>query len=165
MATCKKKIDFVKVVFRKVQKSKLLQCLTFNDTSCPNSYIALVDMGMILRQAIPNAEERSKMDGTQYKWADYTKKCVEIVLNRHRFAESIFCVNDPYSYSESIKDEERELRQRSMGQIPNVFIKKEDVYPIPKDLKVILAGNDNKIRIQNLVKEEFIKVATHRSII
>ena len=78
---------------------------------------------------------------------------------------SIFCVNDPYIYSESIKDEERELRQRSMGQIPNVFMKKEDVYPIPKDLKVILAGNDNKIRIQKLVKEEFIKVTTNRSII
>ena len=67
------------VLFARYKKSKLLQCLTLNDTSCTNSYIALVDMGLILRQAIPSAEERSKMDGTQYKCADYTKKCVEIV--------------------------------------------------------------------------------------
>ena len=66
---------------------------------------------MILRQAMPNTEERLKLDGIPYTWGDYAKKCVSIVLSRNRFAKTIACVNNPYLHLQSIKDE-RELRRK-----------------------------------------------------
>ena len=65
-------------------------------------------------------------------------------MNRHRSANTIICVKDPYNHPHSIKDEERELRRKGIGQIPNVFMKKKDVFPNTKDLKVIMVGNENK---------------------
>ena len=84
--------------FRKVQKSKLVQCFNIDKVDCPNVYIALIDMGMVLRQAIPNGDYRAKLDGSPYMWSDYANKCVKIVLECHRFSKKIVCVNDPYEY-------------------------------------------------------------------
>ena len=77
--------------FRKVQKSKLVQCLNLDNVNWPNSYIALIDMGMVLRQAIPSSDDRAKLDGSPYTWGDYANRCVNKVLERHRFAKKIVC--------------------------------------------------------------------------
>ena len=87
------------------------------------------------------------------------------VINRHRFAKTIVCVNDPYTHLQSIKDEEKELRRKGIGQVPNVFMKKEDIFPNAKDLKVIMTGNENKTRIQRLIRLEFINVARNKKIL
>ena len=92
--------------FRKTQKSKLLQKLTMQLLDV-NSY---TDMGMIWCLASPTAEERVKSDGSPYIWGDYTEKIVSILLARHVSATTIICINDPYDYAESIKDDERQLR-------------------------------------------------------
>ena len=52
---------------RKCQKSKLIDNLKFVEIN-PSQYTAIVDMGMIWRTAIPNNDERQKIDGTEYTW-------------------------------------------------------------------------------------------------
>ena len=78
-------------------------------------------MGMIWRLASPTAEERVKSDGSPYTWGDYTEKIVSILLARHVSATTIICINDPYDYAESIKDDEHQLRIQGQGPIPNVY--------------------------------------------
>ena len=65
--------------FRKVQKSKLVQCLNLDNVNWPNSYIALIP--------IPSSDDRAKLDGSPYTWGDYANRCVNKVLERHRFAK------------------------------------------------------------------------------
>ena len=42
-----------------------MQCLNLDNVNWPNSYIALIDMGMVLRQAIPSSDDRAKLDGSK----------------------------------------------------------------------------------------------------
>ena len=88
--------------------------------------MALVDMGMIWRLASPTAEDREKGGGSPYTWGNYTNKIVSMILERHVDATTIISINDPYDYTESIKDDERELRIQGQGHIPNVFMKSDD---------------------------------------
>jgi len=44
--------------YRKTQKSELIHKLFLQPVSLQESYTALVDMGMILRMAIPSPEDR-----------------------------------------------------------------------------------------------------------
>jgi len=106
--------------FRKTQKSKLVQKLVLQPIGV-DSYTALVDMCMIWHLASPITEERVKSDGSQYTWGDYTDKIVSMILPRHTNATTIICVNDPYDYAESIKDDERQLHIQGQGSIPNVY--------------------------------------------
>ena len=139
--------------FRKTQKSKLLQKLTQQPLEV-RSYTALVDMGMIWRLASPAAEDREKGDGSPYTWGDYTSKIASIILARHVNATIIICINDPYDYSESIKDNERELRIQGQGHIPNVFMKSGDMFPSARKFKTILCSAGNKKRLQTLIKAQ-----------
>ena len=123
--------------FRKIQKSELLQKLTMQLLDV-NSYTALVDMGMIWCLASPTAEERVKSDGSPYTWGDYTEKIVSILVARHVGATTIICINDPYDYAESIKDDERQLRIQGQGPIPNVYMKPADLFPTNCKFKTIL---------------------------
>ena len=113
--------------FRKTQKSKLVQKITLQPFNV-NSYTALVDMGMIWRLAT-TAEERAKGVGSSYTWGDYTNKIVSLILARHVNATSIICINDPYNYAESIKDDEHDLRIQGQGPIPNVYMKLAYLFP------------------------------------
>ena len=70
----------------------------------------MVDPGMMWPFATPTAEDRDKGDGFPYTWDDYTSKIVSLILARHADATTIICVNDPYNKTESIKDDERDLR-------------------------------------------------------
>ena len=135
------------------QKGKLLQKLTLQPLDV-NSYTALVDMGMIWRLASPTAEERVKSDGSPYTWGDYTEKIVSIVLAQHVSATTIICINDPYDYAESIKDDERQLYIQGQGPIPNVYMKPADLFPMNC---TIICSSGNKKCLQALIKTQLSK--------
>ena len=44
-------------------------------------------------------------------------------------------------------------------------MKKQDVFPNATNLKTIMCGNDNKTRIQNLVRSEFMNAAIDKTLI
>ena len=144
--------------FRKTQKSKLLQKLA-QQSHDVQSYTALVDMGMIWRLASPTAEDREKGDGSPYTWGNYTNKIASMILARHVDATTIICINDPYDYTESIKDDERELRIQGQNHIPNVFMKSDDQFPSAREFKTILCSAGNKKRQQNLIKAQLSEIS------
>ena len=82
--------------FRKCQKSKLLQCMEIKMGNVNDDYVAIVDMGMFIRKAIPNQDQRFKEDGQIYAWNDYVEHCIDMIFKRHDRASTIVCVNDPY---------------------------------------------------------------------
>ena len=81
---------------RKVMKSKLVDKLNLEEINSLNNYIALVDNGFIWRLSTPSAEDRDKLDGTDYTWGDYANKIYNIVAGRHRKDTTILFVNDSY---------------------------------------------------------------------
>ena len=95
--------------------------MSISDSPIPNSYTAIVDMGLIWRLSCPNKEDRDKDDGCPFTWGDYTEKLIKLILKSHESAERIICVNDNYSKKVSIKDSERMLRQANK-QVANIFI-------------------------------------------
>ena len=132
--------------YRKTQKSKLIQKLHLQSIDLQESYTVLIDMGMVWRMATPSAEDRQKQDATPYKWSDYAHKVSSIILARHANAHRIFCVNDPYDTTYSIKDDERALRVQGRVHVPNVFMKLNDPFPSAKELKTFLCSASNKGR-------------------
>jgi len=76
-------------MYRKTQKSKLLQKFSLQPIDLLDPYIALIDMGMIWRMATPTAEGRQTQDGTPYKWSDYVQKISSIIFARHNNATCI----------------------------------------------------------------------------
>ena len=137
--------------YRKTQKSKLIQKLHLQSIDLQESYTVLIDMGMVWRMATPSAEDRQKQDATPYKWSDYAHKVSSIILARHANAHRIFCVNDPYATTYSIKDDERALRVQGRVHVPNVFMKLNDPFPSAKELKKFLCSASNKGRLQKLI--------------
>ena len=51
---------------RKTQKSKLVRIMNLVPSPAPRMYIAIVDMGLLWRLAIPSTEDREKPDGSIY---------------------------------------------------------------------------------------------------
>ena len=137
--------------YRKTQKSQLIQKLSLQSVDLNEPYIALVDMGMIWRMATPSAEDRQTEDGTPYKWSDYVHKLSSIILARHRGAERIFCVNDPYDAAYSTKDDERDLRVQGKTHVPNTYMKLDDPFPSAKAFNTLLCSISNKGRLQKLI--------------
>ena len=142
----------------KVQKSKLVENLKFVPLNQIDKYTALVDMGFLWRLATPSTEDREKKDGTHYTWSDYADKVFSLALSRHRNASEIIFVNDPYDLEMSIKDSEHDRRAGAssyLGGTRNVFIRKEDKLPPPKEFQDFFKNPGNKIRLQNFRKNEF----------
>ena len=77
-----------------------------------------------------------------------------MILARHVNATTIICINDPYDYAESIKDDERELCIQGQGPIPNVNMKPADLFPTTCNFKTILCRASNKKRLQALIKAQ-----------
>ena len=152
--------------FRKTQKSQLQQIMDMVTVPEPDVYTSIVEMGLMWRLTMPTAEDREKQDGSKYTYGDYVQKLVLFVVNRHRNAESIICLNDSYTHEYSIKDSERLLRQGSKP-VANVFLKKDKPFPSNKEFNVLLTNADNKIRLQAFIEKEFESVAQsqNRSII
>jgi len=82
-------------IYRKTQKSKLIQKLSLQYIDLQEPHIVVVDMDMIWSFAAPTAEDRQTEDGTPYSWSDYVHKVSSIILARHGDADRIICVNDP----------------------------------------------------------------------
>ena len=59
---------------RKMRKSKVIQNVPLQYVCLQEPNVALVDMGMIWRKAIPSAEGQRTQHGTPYKWSDYVHK-------------------------------------------------------------------------------------------
>ena len=74
---------------------------------------------------------------------DFADKLVHFLLARHKHAEQIICVNDPYNLPYSIKDSERILRQENLN-IPNIYMKSGDVFPSCKDFHALLREPEKK---------------------
>ena len=84
----------------------------------------------------------------------YTNKIGSVILARHVNATSIICINDPYDYAESIKDDEHELRIQGQSPILNVYIKPADLFPMACNFKTILFSASNKKRLQTQIKAQ-----------
>ena len=93
--------------YRKRQKSKLIQKFSFQPVDLQEPYIALIDMGKIIRHP--------------YKWSDYVQKVSSIIF-RHNNATHIICVNDPYDTAYSTKDNKQDLRVQGRAHFPNIYM-------------------------------------------
>lgn len=137
--------------YRKTQKSKLVQKLSLQPIDIRQSYVALIDMGMIWRMATPSAEDRQTQDGSPYKWLDYVQKVSSIILARHSDAHRIICVNDRYDAAYATKDDERDLQIQGKVHVPNTYMKLDDPFPSAKAFKTLLCSVSNKGRLQKLI--------------
>ena len=116
-------------------------------------------MGTIWILAIPTVEDRNKGDGSPYTWGDYANNISSMLLARHKGANSIICVNDPYGQTVSIKYDKRELRIQGHGHIPNVFMKAGDAFPSPCEFKKIINSSGNNKRLQTMIKAQLTGIA------
>ena len=82
-----------------------------------------------------------------------------MLFARHMDATIIVCINDPYDRTESIKDDERELRIQGKGHIPNVYMKLTDKFPSIRDFKTFLCSSANKKRLQTLIRSQLCEIA------
>ncbi|KAG7165943.1 hypothetical protein Hamer_G011858 [Homarus americanus] len=116
---------------RKMKKIKLREKLIITPIQEPDTY----------------TEDLEKGDGTKYTWGDYRKKVVLTVITRHKNAERIICVNDPYGQRWTIEDSKRMLPQKSASS-SNIYMKSEDKIPAIIDFQLLLGKAENKIRLQ-----------------
>ncbi|KAL8573120.1 hypothetical protein ACOMHN_027380 [Nucella lapillus] len=144
--------------FRKTMKSKMLELFNKDPVAQkPQTYISIVDMGMIWRLATPTPDdlEARKRDGSHYSWNDYLHKICAIIFSRHANASPyIILINDKYDLPFSIKDDEHDRRAAKHGHIPNVFPKPEDTFPGAAEFNQFMVRSGNKVRLQKLVKKK-----------
>ncbi|KAL8587709.1 hypothetical protein ACOMHN_020927 [Nucella lapillus] len=144
--------------FRKTMKSKMLELFNKDPVAQkPQTYISIVDMGMIWRLATPTPDGREarKRDGSHYSWNDYLHKICAIIFSRHANASPIIIlINDKYDLPFSIKDDEHDRRAAKHGHIPNVFPKPEDTFPGAAEFNQFMVRSGNKVRLQKLVKKK-----------
>ena len=108
---------------RKTQKSKITERMKKDPVDLSSSeFISVIDMGFLWRISSPTPDDRDvvRRSSRNYTWGDYANKVVSLLLERHSEAVKIFCVNDDYNLSYSIKDDERERRSANMRKIQNV---------------------------------------------
>ena len=122
-------------IYRKTQKSKLIQKLSLQDVDLQEPYVTLVDMGMFWRVATPTAEDRQTEDGTPYKWSDYVHNVSSIIFARHGDADRIICVNGPNHAPYSTKDYERDMRVQGKAHVPNTYMTLADPFPVSERSK------------------------------
>ena len=121
--------------FRKTQKSKLLHKLAQQPFNV-HSYTAYVDMGILWWLTSLTTEEREKGWWSPYSWGDYTSEVASMLLACHANSSIIICINYPYDYSESIKDDKWDLRIQGQSHVPKVFMKTSgDTFPSARKFK------------------------------
>ena len=144
---------------RKTAKSQLITKMNTDLVQLDEDYIAVVDMGMIWRLCLPAIDERSPDSDEKYKWNDYHDNVAKTLVARHPRAKMIISVNDDYTVKYTIKDEERQRREKSRGNIPNEFFKPEDEFPSRVKFNKILQKPENKIRLQERILKAIEKKA------
>ena len=135
----------------RLRRAKSSRSFLLQPVDMQEPYIALIDMGMIWRMAIPSAEDRQTQDGTPYKWLNYVHKLSSIILARHGNAEGIIFVNDPYDAAYSTKDDERDLRVQGNTHAPNIYMKLGDPFPSARAFSMLLCSISIKRWLQNLI--------------
>ncbi|KAG1651127.1 hypothetical protein GQR58_027466 [Nymphon striatum] len=141
---------------RHTAKSKLFEHLNLQPTADkPAIYSSLIDMSMLFRLATPADREKKKQDGSDYKWQDYIDKICFMVHSRHPDAEQTYAINDPYPKPNeySIKDDERDRRAASHPNAGNKFPTRDEKFPGPKEFSSFMSNSQNKVRLQNLVRQ------------
>ena len=83
---------------RKAMKFKLLECFQFNMENT-RSNIAIIDMGLIWRAAMPSKSEREAPGGTRLTWRWYAENMLNLILKRRPDAKEIHLINDRYDVS------------------------------------------------------------------
>ena len=150
-----------------LSKSKFLQLIPYyfalqigSNNGClpPNSPIrSPVPISEICRYNRYNRYRSDDRDNTSpdtdenYKWRDYGHNVANTILARHRNATKIICVNDVYDSTYSTKDDERILREKGLGNIPNEHYKPDGNFPSRTKFNKILRKPDNKIRLQKFI--------------
>ncbi|KAG1702407.1 Retrotransposable element SLACS protein [Nymphon striatum] len=141
---------------RHTAKSKLFEHLNLQPTADkPAIYSSLIDMSMLFRLATPADREKKKQDGSDYKWQDYIDKICFMVHSRHPDAEQTYAINDPYPKPNeySINDDERDRRAASHPNAGNKFPTRDEKFPGPKEFSSFMSNSQNKVRLQNLVRQ------------
>ncbi|KAG1648975.1 hypothetical protein GQR58_029417 [Nymphon striatum] len=141
---------------RHTAKSKLFEHLNLQPTADkPAIYSSLIDMSMLFRLATPADREKKKQDGSDYKWQDYIDKICFMVHSLHPDAEQTYAINDPYPKPNeySIKDDERDRRAASHPNAGNKFPTRDEKFPGPKEFSSFMSNSQNKVRLQNLVRQ------------
>ena len=98
---------------------------------------------------MPAVGERSPDSDAKFTWQDFGDRVADVTVNRHVNAGTIICVNDPYDYENSTKDDERHRRAKGYGQIPNEFFKPDGEFPSRPKLARLLSKAENKIRLRS----------------
>ena len=140
---------------RKAMKSKLQECLYFVSENL-HSNIAIIDMGLLWRAALPTKEDREAPGVSQLIWKWYAEKMFRLTLERHPNAEEIHLINDRYDVDFSIKKCEQEKRSASYtGGSRNIYPKVSQVLPSASTFRGFFGNPENKIRLQKLLHVEF----------
>ena len=143
---------------RKAMKSKLLECFQFNMENT-RSNIAIIDMGLIWRTAMPSKSKREAPGGTRLTWRWYAENMLNLILNRHPDAKEIHLINDRYDVELSIKKGEHNKRSAKYnGGSRNIFPKGNQVVPSVNTFNVFFTNSGNKIRLQKFLQFEFQRV-------
>ena len=77
----------------KVLKSKLLECFKMEEVIAEFRQKAIVDMGFLWRECIPNAVDRNQV-ANKFAWGDYARKIFTTILQRHPNIKKFHFVND-----------------------------------------------------------------------
>ena len=119
--------------------------------------------GYIWRLATPTPEDKESIyrDGVDYTWGNYTSKVTSLIFARHQNASKVFCVNDNYDQDYNIKDDEHERRAAKEQNIPNLYMKSDDKFPMASRFKQLLLNSKNKVRIQNLIENKLQEYAAN----
>ena len=105
-------------------------------------------------------EDRKKADAKVYTWGDFVTKIINLVISRHQLATKIIIVNDPYNLSYCIRINERDRQKQGNSAIPRVFAKLKDKFPSVSEFNTFLCSDENKTRLQHLIKNGLLPVAS-----
>ena len=112
---------------RKAMKSKLLECFQFNMEKT-RSNIAIIDMGLIWRAAMPSTSEREAPGGTRLTWRWYAENMLNFILKRHPDAKEIHLINGRCDVEMPVKKGEHYKRSAKYeGGYRNIFPKGNQV--------------------------------------
>ena len=81
---------------KKAQKSKLLDCLSYNVPHEVGNHVSIIDMGLLCRISLPSKEDRETYDGSHFTRKDYAEKMFLKIMGRHPNASEFHFINDRY---------------------------------------------------------------------
>ena len=64
------------------QKSKLLDCFSFNVPHEVGNHVSIIDMGLLRRISLPSKKDRETYDGSHFTWKDYAEKLFLKIMGR-----------------------------------------------------------------------------------